>query len=60
MSELDQKEISDGENALVAQLLGLLVTFIGEPLTLSLVREVWPGAPFNDTTFKKKESNEIT
>ena len=44
MSELDQKEISDGENALVAQLLGLLVTFIGEPLTLSLVREVWPGA----------------
>lgn len=29
----------------VAQLLGLLVTFIGEPLTLGLVREAWPDAP---------------
>ncbi len=28
--------------ALTAQLLGLLVTFIGEPLTLRLVREAWP------------------
>lgn len=60
MSELDQKEISDGENALAAQLLGLLVTFIGEPLTLSLVREVWPGAPPYDKASKKKESNQIT
>jgi hypothetical protein len=29
----------------VAQLLGLLVTFIGEPLTLRLVRDAWPDAP---------------
>jgi hypothetical protein len=28
----------------VAQLLGLLVTFIGEPLTLRLVRDAWPNA----------------
>jgi hypothetical protein len=27
---------------LVAQLLGLLVTFIGNPLTLRLVRDAWP------------------
>jgi hypothetical protein len=27
--------------AIVAQLLGLLVTFIGEPLTLHLVRDAW-------------------
>lgn len=27
---------------LVAELLGLLVTFIGAPLTLRLVREAWP------------------
>ena len=27
-----------------AHLLGLLVTFIGEPLTLRLVREAWPDA----------------
>jgi hypothetical protein len=29
----------------VARLLGLLVTFIGEPLTLGLVRDAWPEAP---------------
>src|SRR5450755_1994289 len=28
----------------VAQLLGLLVTFIGEPLTLRFVRDAWPDA----------------
>jgi hypothetical protein len=30
--------------AITAHLLGLLVTFIGEPLTLRLVREAWPEA----------------
>ena len=33
--------------ALAAQLLGLLVTFIGEPLTLRLLRESWPHASFD-------------
>ena len=36
-----------GGNAAVpitAHLLGLLVTFIGEPLTVRLVREAWPDA----------------
>ncbi len=28
----------------MAHLVGLLVTFIGEPLTLTLVRDAWPGA----------------
>lgn len=40
------KEGADGgveaAAALTAHLLGLLVTFIGEPLTLRLVREAWP------------------
>jgi hypothetical protein len=30
--------------AITTHLLGLLVTFIGEPLTLRLVREAWPDA----------------
>ena len=34
--------------AVVVQLLGLLVTFIGEPLTLRLVRESWPDAALDD------------
>lgn len=33
----------------VAQLLGLLVTFIGAPLTLGLVRDAWPDAPVEET-----------
>jgi hypothetical protein len=42
-----QAKISPAESArggvvLLAQLLGLLATFIGEDLTLRLVREVWP------------------
>ena len=34
----------DGGAAIVAHLLGLLVTFIGEPLTRQLVCDVWPDA----------------
>jgi len=34
--------------ALTAHLLGLLVTFIGEPLTLRLVREAWPDISLDD------------
>jgi len=38
----DKEEFARSETALVAQLLGLLITFIGEPLTLQLVKEAWP------------------
>ncbi len=34
--------------ALTAHLLGLLVTFIGEPLTLRMVREAWPDASLDE------------
>jgi hypothetical protein len=34
--------------ALAAHLLALLVTFIGKPLTLRLVRESWPDAALDD------------
>lgn len=36
------EEFTRGEVALVVQLLGLLLTFIGAPLTLQLVKEAWP------------------
>ncbi len=35
----------DAAVAITAHLLALLVTFVGEPLTLRLVREAWPDAP---------------
>lgn len=34
----------DGGAVVVVHLLGLLVTFIGEPLTLRLVHDAWPDA----------------
>ena len=35
-------DVAAAAAAITAHLLGLLVTFIGEPLTLALVREAWP------------------
>ena len=39
---------ADAPAAITAHLLGLLVTFVGEPLTLRLVREAWPDASLDD------------
>jgi len=38
----------DAGVAITAHLLGLLVTFIGEPLTARLVREAWPDASLGE------------
>jgi hypothetical protein len=48
-------EIFEGRVVLLAQLLGLLVAFIGELLTLRLVRDVWPKLSLNDLDFGKEE-----
>jgi len=50
-AQLDRDELFDGGVVLVAQLLGLLVAFIGENLTLRLLREVWPKVPLDDLVF---------
>lgn len=42
-------EIVEGGVVLVAHLLGLLVAFIGEDLTLRLVRDVWPKLSLNNS-----------
>jgi len=39
---------TDGEIILIARLLGLLRLFLGEALTLSLLRNAWPGEVFED------------
>ena len=38
----------EGGTILIARLLGLLLIFLGEALTLSLLRNAWPGAAFED------------
>ena len=53
----DQDAGAGGEGGVVvvAQLLGLLVTFIGEPLTLRLVRDAWPEASVTGADVKSGE-----
>lgn len=52
------EEILEGRVALVAQLLGLLVAFIGESLMLRLVHEIWPQLPLGNLTASKDEDHE--
>jgi hypothetical protein len=47
-AQVDPDEIFEGCVVLLARLLGLLVAFIGEDLTLRLVREAWPKLPLDD------------
>lgn len=59
-TRLDRDELFDGGVVLVAQLLGLLLAFIGENLTLRLLREVWPRVPLDDLVFDNVERYEKT
>jgi hypothetical protein len=56
--KIDSDEFYEGRVVLIAQLLGLMAAFIGEILTLRLVREVWPKIPLNDLDFSKEGKNE--
>jgi hypothetical protein len=38
----------EGGIILISRLLGLLLVFLGEPITLRLLRDVWPGGAFDD------------
>jgi len=51
-AQLDRDELFDGGVVLVAQLLGLLAAFIGENLTLRLLRDVWPKVPLDDLVIR--------
>src|SRR6266404_5858740 len=57
-AQLDPNEIAEGCVVLLAQLLGLLVAFIGEDLTLQLARDVWPKLPSTIFDFGKGSKNE--
>lgn len=49
--EMDPNVFLEGRVVLLAQLLGLLVTFIGPALTWGLVDEIWPDIPPEDRDF---------
>jgi hypothetical protein len=50
-AQLDPADYLEGRVVLLAQLLGLLVAFIGSGLTLRLVSEVWPRIPLKGIDF---------
>jgi hypothetical protein len=52
---LNNKETEAGI-VLIAHLVGLLETFIGEPLTLRLLNDIWPNLSGVDTNSEGKES----
>jgi hypothetical protein len=52
--QIDKEQASDGGIILIAQLIGLLLTFIGEGLTLRLVQDVWPEAAFDGRGSEKE------
>ena len=52
--QIDKEQARDGGAILITQLIGLLLTFIGEGLTLRLVQDVWPEAAFNGRVSEKE------
>ncbi len=52
--QIDKDQAKEGGAILIAQLIGLLLTFIGEGVTLSMVQAVWPEAAFDGRVFEKE------
>jgi hypothetical protein len=46
--KVEQDRVNEGGVILISRLLGLLLTFLGEALTLSLLRDAWPVTAFDD------------
>jgi hypothetical protein len=53
-SQTDKERSRDGGAILIAELIGLLLTFMGEGLTLRLVQDVWPEAAFEGRVSEKE------
>ncbi len=51
----DKDMSREGGALLIAQLLGLLLLFIGEGITLRLVQDVWPESAFDDRDSGKEK-----
>ena len=60
VSQTDKEHAREGGAILIAQLVGLLLTFIGEGLTIRLVQDVWPEAAFDGRVSEKRGKLERT
>jgi hypothetical protein len=59
-AQLDPSKFFEARVVLLARLLGLLVAFIGENLTLRLAQEVWPKVPLDDLDLASGAKNKKT
>lgn len=50
------KDVAAAHAAILAQLLGLLVIFLGEAITLRFVQDLWPEVPGDAINFSAKET----
>ncbi|HEX2815575.1 MAG TPA: hypothetical protein VHN39_04250 [Phenylobacterium sp.] len=57
-ADLDPADFLEGRVVLLAQLLWLLVVFIGPSLTSRLVGEIWPDVPLKARNFGKEHRRE--
>jgi hypothetical protein len=57
-ADLDPETFLEGRVVLLAQLLGLLVAFIGPGLTSRLMGEIWPQVPLKDRDFGEEHDRE--
>jgi len=57
-ADLDPGEFLEGRVVLLAELVGLLVAFIGPGLTIRLMSEIWPLIPLEDWDLGKEDDRE--
>ncbi len=58
--QINKEQAREEGAILIAQLIGLLLTFIGEGLTLRLVQDVWPAAASGGSVSEKERKLERT
>jgi hypothetical protein len=52
--QIDKEQAREGGAILIAQLIELLLTFIGEGITLRMVQDVWPETALNGRISEKE------
>ena len=50
---VDPEEMAEASIVLVSHLMGLLVAFVGENLTVRIVRDLWPKVPLTEVQFDR-------
>jgi len=54
--QIDKDQAREAGVILIAQLIGLLLTFVGESVTLRMVQDVWPEAAFDGRVSEREKT----